>query len=87
MTTSEVFPLEIRGLAHALFYAAGTLCGGMVAPTVFGFLIQTGSRGALFVGYLVAPVLMIGAAIAELILGVKAERRSLEEVASPLSVQ
>ena len=59
----------------------------MVAPTVFGFLIQTGSRGALFVGYLVAPVLMIGAAIAELILGVKAERRSLEEVASPLSVQ
>ncbi len=64
---------------------AGTFCGGMVAPTVFGFLIQTGSRGTLFIGYLVAALLMIGAAIAELILGVKAERRSLEEVASPLS--
>ena len=87
LTTSEIFPLEIRGLALALFYAAGTFCGGMVAPTVFGFLIQTGSRGALFIGYLVAALLMIGAAIAELILGVKAERRSLEEVASPLSVQ
>jgi hypothetical protein len=57
----------------------------MIAPTIFGLLIQTGSRGALFIGYLVAAVLMIGAAIAELILGVKAERRSLEEVAAPLS--
>src|ERR1700758_796395 len=85
LTTSEIFPLEIRGLALALFYAGGTLCGGMAAPTIFGLLIQTGSRGALFIGYLVAALLMIGAAIAELILGVKAERRSLEEVASPLS--
>lgn len=85
LTTSEIFPLEIRGLALALFYATGTLCGGMIAPTLFGTLIQTGSRGALLVGYLVAALLMIGAAIAELFLGVKAERRSLEEVASPLS--
>jgi MFS family permease len=85
LTTSEIFPLEIRGLALALFYAGGTLCGGMAAPTIFGLLIQTGSRGALFAGYVAAAVLMIGAAIAELILGVKAERRSLEEVAAPLS--
>ena len=85
LTTSEIFPLEIRGLALALFYATGTLCGGMIAPTVFGFLIQTGSRSALFGGYLVAASLMIGAAVAELFLGVKAERRSLEEIASPLS--
>jgi MFS family permease len=85
LTTSEIFPLEIRALALALFYAAGTLCGGMIAPTIFGMLIQTGSRVALFAGYLVAAFLMIGAAIAELFLGVKAERRSLEEVAAPLS--
>lgn len=85
LTTSEIFPLEIRGLALALFYATGTLCGGMIAPTVFGFLIQTGSRSALFGGYLVAASLMIGAAVAELFLGVKAERRSLEEIASPPS--
>ena len=87
LTTSEIFPLEIRGLALALFYAAGTLCGGMIAPTIFGMLIQTGSRAALFAGYLIAALLMIGAAIAELVLGVKAERRSLEEVAAPLSSQ
>ena len=85
LTTSEIFPLDIRGLALALFYATGTLCGGMIAPTLFGMLIQTGSRGALFLGYLIAALLMIGAAIAELFLGVNAERRSLEEVAAPLS--
>ena len=85
LTASEIFPLEIRGLALALFYAGGTLCGGMVAPTIFGLLIQTGSRDALFAGYVAAAVLMIGAAVAELILGVKAERKSLEDIASPLS--
>jgi hypothetical protein len=57
----------------------------MAAPTIFGLLIQTGSRDALFAGYVAAAVLMIGAAVAELILGVKAERKSLEDVASPLS--
>jgi MFS family permease len=82
---AEIFPLEIRGLALALFYAGGTLCGGMAAPTIFGLLIQTGSRDALFAGYVAAAVLMIGAAVAELILGVKAERKSLEDIASPLS--
>ncbi|MFY9985867.1 MAG: MFS transporter [Chthoniobacterales bacterium] len=85
LTTSEIFPLEIRGLAIALFYSAGTLCGGMIAPTIFSLLIQTGSRDALLLGYLSAAFLMIGAAVAEAILGVKAERRSLEDVASPLS--
>jgi MFS family permease len=85
LTTSEIFPLEIRGLALALFYAAGTLCGGMIAPTLFGTLIQTGSRPALLIGYLIAALLMIGAAIAELRLGVKAERRTLEDIATPLS--
>ena len=85
LTTRKIFPLEIRGLAIALFYAAGTLCGGMIAPTLFSLLIQTGSREALLVGYLSAAFLMIGAAVAEAILGVKAERRSLEDVASPLS--
>jgi hypothetical protein len=57
----------------------------MIAPTIFSLLIQTGSRDALLVGYLSAAFLMIGAAVAEAILGVKAERRSLEDVASPLS--
>jgi hypothetical protein len=55
------------------------------ASTLFGMLIQTGSRAALFIGYLIAALLMIGAAIVELRLGVEAERRTLVDIATPLS--
>jgi MFS family permease len=85
LTVSEIFPLEIRGMAIAIFYAAGTLFGGVGAPFLFGWLVGTGARGALFGGYLFAAVLMIGAAVAEGFLGVKAEGQSLESIAAPLS--
>jgi MFS family permease len=85
LTVSEIFPLEIRGMAIAVFYACGTFAGGVAAPFIFGLLIQTGSRRALFYGYLAGAALMIGAAIVEALIGVKAERRSLEEITSPLS--
>ena len=85
LTVSEIFPLEIRALAIAIFYAIGTLAGGVGAPALFGYLIGTGSRGQLFCGYLVGAALMIGAAIVELAIGVKAERQSLESIAAPLS--
>lgn len=85
LTVSEVFPLEIRALAIAAFYALGTAVGGLFAPWLFGALIGTGSRAAVFGGYLFAAVLMLAAAGVELWLGVPAERRSLEAVAAPLS--
>ncbi len=85
LTVSEIFPLEIRAFAIAIFYAVGTLAGGVGAPILFGWIIGTGSRDALFIGYLVAAVLMILGAIVELWLGVAAERRPLEHVAAPLS--
>jgi MFS family permease len=85
LTVSEIFPLELRGIAISLFYAAGTLVGGVAAPVIFGHLIQSGSRTALFAGYVVAMVLMLLAATAEAIWGVKAERQSLEDIATPLS--
>jgi MFS family permease len=85
LTVSEIFPLEMRALAIALFYSAGTAVGGIVAPWFFGRLIDTGSRGALLEGYLVAAALMIGAAIVEIFLGVAAEGASLEKIAEPLS--
>ncbi|MEY2544043.1 MAG: hypothetical protein QOE81_1504 [Verrucomicrobiota bacterium] len=85
LTVSEIFPLEIRAFAIAIFYAVGTLAGGVGAPILFGWIIGTGSRDALFIGYLVAGVLMILGAIVELWLGVAAERRPLEHVAAPLS--
>jgi len=87
LTVSEIFPLEIRGLAIALFYAAGTLVGGVVAPVFFGYLISLGSRTALFWGYLLGAVFMLIAAAVEAVLGIKAERRSLESITSPMAAR
>jgi MFS family permease len=84
LTVSEIFPVEIRALAISIFYAAGTLIGGVGAPMLFGHLIQTGSRTAVFAGYLAGALLMVGAAVAEARFGVDAERQSLESIATPL---
>jgi MFS family permease len=85
LTVSEIFPLEIRALAIAIFYAFGTLAGGVGAPILFGWIIGTGSKTALFTGYLVGAALMILGAIVEAFIGVDAERKSLERIATPLS--
>ena len=85
LTVSEIFPLEIRGMAIAVFYAVGTFAGGVGAPFLFGVLIQTGSRTALFYGYLLGAALMIAAAVVEAVIGVKAECTPLESICNPLS--
>jgi MFS family permease len=85
LTVSESFPLEARALAIALFYAVGTALGGIVSPWLFGVLIGSGERGAVFEGYLLGAALMIVAALTEVAIGVKAERQPLESVARPLS--
>ena len=87
LTVSEVFPLEIRALAIALFYAVGTGTGGLVAPALFGMLIESSSRVELFYGYVFAGALMVAAALVTLRLGVAAERRALEDIAPPLSAE
>jgi MFS family permease len=85
LTVSETFPLEIRALAIAFFYAVGTGIGGVAGPFVFGALIDSGSRLSVFVGYLFASVLMIAAALVAWRWGVAAERKPLESVARPLA--
>ena len=85
LTVSEIFPLEIRALAIAFFYAIGTGVGGMVGPLLLGVLISTGSRGSVAVGYFIGALLMIAAAVVEALWGVAAERQPLEAVARPLS--
>ncbi|MGN6807863.1 MAG: MFS transporter [Trinickia sp.] len=85
LTVSESFPLEIRALAIAVFYAFGTGLGGIAGPAFFGRLIDTHERSAVFDGYLVGSALMIAAAVVAAIWGVDAERRPLEHVALPLS--
>jgi MFS family permease len=59
LTVSEVFPLEMRAMAIAIFYAVGMGAGGFAAPLLFGLLIETGSRGAVMVGYGIGAVLVI----------------------------
>ena len=87
LTVGEIFPLELRALAIALFYAFGTLIGGVGGPALFGVLIASGARGEILAGYLLGAALMGIAAAVELKLGLAAERRPLEEVARPLSEQ
>ena len=77
LTVSELFPVELRGMAIAVFYAFGTLAGAG-APLLFGAIVDTGDRGSLFAGYALAAVLMLAAAVVARVFGVDAERRSLE---------
>jgi MFS family permease len=85
LTVSEIFPLEMRGLAIALFYSTGTALGGPLASWLFGRLIDEKARVYVLYGDLLAAAILIGAAGIVLLFGVKAERTALEDVAEPLS--
>ena len=79
LTVSELFPVELRGMAIAVFYAFGTLAGA-IAPTLFGAIVDTGDPHRLFAGYGLAAAMMLAAAVVGRVYGVDAERRSLEEL-------
>jgi MFS family permease len=85
LTVSETFPLEIRAVAIAVFYAIGTGLGGVAAPYIFGKLIESGARISVFYGYAFGAALMVAAAIVAAFFAVRAEGRTLEDVAKPLS--
>lgn len=87
LVVAESFPLEIRALAIAVFYALGTGIGGVIAPWLFGMLIETGSRDQVFIGYLIGAGLMVIAAVLAAWLGLASERKPLESVAPPLSLE
>jgi hypothetical protein len=78
---SEVFPMEIRAIAIALYYSIATALGGISGPVIFGQLIGTGNAAKLFIAYLVGAGFMVFAAVVEMVLGVRAEGQSLENVA------
>ena len=85
LTVGESFPLEVRAVAIALFYALGTGVGGIAGPVLFGWLIESGERSEIMLGYWLAGALMVAAAGFEAWLGIDAERKSLEDIAPPLS--
>lgn len=85
LTVSEIFPMETRAMAIAFFYAVGTGLGGIIGPILFGQFIEDGIQAVAF-GYFIGATLMIAAGLVEVFLGVDAENRSLEDIATPLSV-
>jgi MFS family permease len=85
LTVGESFPLEVRAVAIAVFYALGTGVGGVIGPALFGTLIESGSRTEILWGYLLGAALMVVAGLVEAWLGVPAERKALEDIAPPLS--
>lgn len=85
LTVSETFPLEIRALAIAFFYAIGTGTGGIIGPWLFGVLIDTHSRISVFGGYLLGAALMVISGGVAWRWGIDAERKPLEDVARPLT--
>ena len=80
LTTSELFPQQIRASAIALFYAIGTLLGGVLGPAVYGVLLSKGERAPIYHGFLASAGVMVIAGIAQAIWGVAAERKPLEEI-------
>jgi MFS family permease len=87
LTVSEVFPMETRALAIAFFYAVGTGLGGITGPLLFSSLVSTGQVSDTVLAFSIGAGLMIAAGIVEIFLGVKAERRSLEDIAQPLTAE
>jgi MFS family permease len=87
LTVSEVFPMETRALAIAFFYAIGTAAGGISGPLLFSHLVGTKKVSDTVVAFCIGAVLMIIGGIAELVLGVNAERKSLEDIAQPLTAE
>ena len=85
LTCSEIFPVELRGSAISIFFSIGQLVGGAVAPPIFGALMAATTRGPLTFGFILGGGLMIIGSITAFTLGVNAERKALEDVATPLN--
>jgi MFS family permease len=87
LTVSEIFPMETRALAIAFFYAVGTGVGGISGPLLFGNLISSGKLSEVAIGFFIGAAVMAIGGAAELVLGVRAEQKPLEDIAEPLTAE
>ncbi|WP_141698533.1 MFS transporter, partial [Streptomyces lushanensis] len=85
LTVSEIFPMETRAMAIAFFYALGTAAGGISGPLVFADLTASGVVGDTVLAFQIGAGLMCAAGLVAAFLAVRAEGRSLEDIAAPLS--
>jgi MFS family permease len=87
LTVSEIFPQEVRAKAIAVFFAIAQ-CFGALGPVIYGALIGDGAdRGPLFGGYLLGAGVMIVGGLVAAAIGISAEGKSLEDVATPLAMR
>ncbi len=87
LTVSEVFPMETRALCIAVFYAVGTGLGGIIGPLLFASLINSGKVGQVELAFLIGAAVMMVGGVLEFILGINAERQTLENIAKPLTAE
>src|SRR6185437_8576676 len=87
LTVSEIFPMETRALSIAFFYAIGTAIGGITGPLLFSKMISSGDKTQAGIAFLIGAGIMVVGGIAEIVFGVKAEQRSLEDIATPLTAE
>jgi len=87
LTVSEVFPIETRAMAIAFFYAVGTAAGGISGPLLFAELTEAGVLSETALAFRIGATLMCLAGVVAAFLAVPAERRSLEDIARPLSAE
>ncbi|MCQ4045317.1 MFS transporter [Streptantibioticus rubrisoli] len=85
LTVSEIFPMETRAMAIAFFYAVGTAAGGITGPLLFSQLTTTGVASDTVLAFQIGAALMTAAGVVSAFLAVPAERRSLEDIATPLT--
>ena len=85
LTVSEIFPMETRAISISVFYAVGTGAGGIIGPLLFAKMVATKNATDVFWALALGAGLMIIGGIVELLLGVRAERKGLEEIALPLT--
>ncbi|MGW0565369.1 MFS transporter [Streptomyces sp. NPDC003016] len=86
LTVSEIFPMETRAMAIAFFYAIGTAAGGISGPLLFAELTHSGVVGDAVLAFCVGASLMVAAGVVAVFFAVAAEGKSLEDIATPLSV-
>jgi MFS family permease len=80
LTVSEIFPLEMRSQAMAIFFSCGLGVGGVIAPSLYGTFVSENSKGSIFTSYLLTAFIMIGAGTFGYFFGVDAENKSLEQI-------
>jgi MFS family permease len=87
LTVSEIFPMETRALCISVFYAVGTGIGGITGPLLFSALITTGKYSQAALALIIGAVMMIIGGVVEVMFGIKAEGRGLEDIAKPLTAE